>query len=114
LARELNAKEIEEICENKRGMKIQIQIGGYPFVMHSRWQLITNFKNTHSEIKDNLQNKKLFIQEETRSQPLIVYEDENGTHMLASYNLSLLDKIKHFEQIGIDTIRIDSFLHDAT
>jgi hypothetical protein len=36
LARELNAKEIEEICKNKQGMKIQLQIGGYPFVMHSR------------------------------------------------------------------------------
>jgi collagenase-like PrtC family protease len=52
----------------------------------------------------------MLIQEELRNQPLIIYEDENGTHVFTSYNLSLIDKIKELN--GIDTIRIDSFLHD--
>jgi putative protease len=36
LARELNINEIKEIAKNKDKMKLQIQVGGYAYMMHSR------------------------------------------------------------------------------
>jgi hypothetical protein len=63
-------------------------------------------------MQTKLTNKKLLIQEELRDKPLIIYEDENGTHVFTFYNLSLIDKLEELN--GVDTIRIDSFLHDET
>jgi putative protease len=36
LARELNQNEIKEIAKNKNQMKIQVQVAGYAYMMHSR------------------------------------------------------------------------------
>jgi putative protease len=36
LARELNVREINEIANKKNKMRIEIQVAGYAFVMHSR------------------------------------------------------------------------------
>jgi collagenase-like PrtC family protease len=43
---------------------------------------------------------------------MIAYEDEHGTHILTNYSLSLFDDLEELNKNNIDTIRIDSFLHD--
>ncbi|MDR0985881.1 MAG: U32 family peptidase [Mycoplasmataceae bacterium] len=111
LARELNINEIKEIAKNKDKMKLQIQVGGYAYMMHSRWKLISNFKEVN-KLNEGLTNQKLLIREVTRDKPCIIYEDIHGTHILTNYSLCLFDKLKELNDIGIDTIRIDSFLHN--
>jgi collagenase-like PrtC family protease len=53
----------------------------------------------------------LLIREQTRKEPLIIYEDDSGTNIFTAYNLCLIDKLSELKQV--DVIRIDSFLHDA-
>jgi collagenase-like PrtC family protease len=36
LARELNHHEIKDMCANKNQMKLQVQVAGYAYMMHSR------------------------------------------------------------------------------
>jgi putative protease len=111
LVRELQVNELKEIGQNKNKMKIQVQVSGFAYVMHSRWKLISNFKTTQN-IKDELVKTKLLIREISRKESMIAYEDKHGTHILTNYSLSLFDKLKELETNNIDTIRIDSFLHD--
>jgi putative protease len=80
-------------------------------MMDSRWDLISNFKESH-KLDQDLKFRKLFLKEPNRIHPFIVYEDNTGTHMYTSYSLFLLDKLNELHDNGIDTIRIDSFLHD--
>lgn len=109
LARELTKENILEILNNKNTMKIQIQVGGYEYIMHTKWNLLTNFKKSH-KIKQNLNNKKLYIYEEKRNYPMLIIEDHNNTHILTSYNICLLKKLNDLKDV--DTFRIDSFLHN--
>lgn len=111
LARELQKNEIQEISNNRNKMKIQMQVCGYSFIMQSRWKLLSNFAK-ESKLKDNLSNRKLYIREENRVHPMIIYEDDNGTSIHSNYDLDLIQHIKEIKQMNVDTIRIDSFLHD--
>jgi collagenase-like PrtC family protease len=43
---------------------------------------------------------------------MIIYEDENGTHVFTKYVLNLLTQLPDLQKIGLDTIRIDTFLHN--
>jgi hypothetical protein len=58
-----------------------------------------------------LTSKKLYLKEEKRKQPFIIYEDENGTSVLTGYNLCLIDKLNELFN-KVDVIIVDSFLHD--
>ncbi|MDR2829384.1 MAG: U32 family peptidase, partial [Mycoplasmataceae bacterium] len=111
LAREINGNNIKDIIENKKTMKIQVQVSGYSYMMWSRWNLLSNFKESQG-IKDTLINRKLFLTEPKRQNKFIIIEDKDGTHTLTNYNLCLLDKLQELYDEGCDTIRIDSFLHD--
>jgi phage regulator Rha-like protein len=67
--------------------------------MNSKWNLLPN--NT---------NKQLYLKEENRKEPMIIYNDNKGTQIMSSFVLSLLDKFNEIKTIGIDTLRIDSWL----
>lgn len=111
LARELFLNEIKQIGKNKNKTKIQVQIEGYSFIMHSKWKLLEQFSN-YSKITDDLKNKKLYIKENERNLANIIFEDENGVHLFTGYNLSGLGVLKELIECNIDSIRIDSFLND--
>ena len=78
--------------------------------MESRWQLITEFlkKNT---IEANLNDQKIFIKEETRDFPSIIYQNEFGTHITTGYVLSNMQYLKQLHNNGLDYIIIDGLLH---
>lgn len=111
LARELNKNEIEEIAKQKKKTKIQIPVCGYSFIMQSKWKLLSTFAKVN-KIKENLTNKKLYIKEENRHYPMIIREDKNGTYVHSNYDLDLIENVTDFKKMDIDTIRIDSYLHD--
>jgi collagenase-like PrtC family protease len=73
--------------------------------------LVSNFKETQN-IQDELVKTKLLIREISRKESSIIYEDECGTHVLTNYSLNLLEYMHDLYNCGVDTIRIDSFLHD--
>lgn len=108
LANELSGKQVLDICLNKKDMKVIKQSSGYANMMRSRWKLLTHFKEKNN-ISDSLINKKVFIQEETRDFPSILYENKHGTQMLTSYNLTCIDLLTNFD---VDYLIINGFLHN--
>ena len=110
LANELKDFEVIECCKNKKDMKLAKQVAGYVFIMESRWQLITEFLKKN-KIEANLNDQKVYIKEETREFPSIIYQNEFGTHIITGYVLSNMEYLKQLKENDLDFIIIDGLLH---
>lgn len=110
LSNELFLPEIITILKNKpENFKIAIQCHGHVFIMHSRWNLISNFKNYVEDITDEyVKNKVYYIKELDRKFSNIIYEDKHGSHMLSGYELCIIKELKQLYDNGLDYIKIDN------
>lgn len=106
VARELMYNELQEICENKNGMKIEIQAFGYGFIMHSRWKLITNYEK-HYNYHLNKDNEFIKIKEHLRKYPNLLFEDNQGTHMLTGYIIDLSELLLNLYEINVDYLNLN-------
>lgn len=115
IANELFLPEVKTLANNKpKNLELSIQVQGYVLIMHSRWNLVTNFKDYIDDIKDEyLRNKVIRIREETRQYHNHIYEDQNGTHMFTGYELCLIKYLKQFSELNIDYIFIDNILQKS-
>jgi collagenase-like PrtC family protease len=43
---------------------------------------------------------------------MIIYEDNNGTYIHTNKELDLINNVNEIKKFNVDTIRIDTFLHD--
>lgn len=109
LPRELFLQEIQEFCKFKSDVRLQIQAEGYGLMMHSKWALLTNFKNQF-KIEKEMKNQMFYLKEETRELPNIIIEDDTGSHMFTGYNVSIMEYLDQLT--GVDSINIFSYLHD--
>lgn len=106
LARELFKSEVAQICRHKPdGLQLEVQAHGFPFIMHSRWKMLSNFA-AYANLELSA-NKRYWIREKMRLYPNFVYEDQHGTHMFGGYELCLLHHLKDLAAMGIDCVRID-------
>lgn len=112
LSNELFLPEILTILKNKpKGMKICLQVQGFVLIMHSRWNLVTNFAQYLENSDDEyIKNKAIFIREEQRKYKNIIFEDNHGTHMFSGYELCLIRYLKKMFDSGLDYIKIDNIL----
>lgn len=112
LSNELFLPEILTILKNKpKGMKICLQVQGFVLIMHSRWNLVTNFAQYLENSDDEyIKNKAIFIREEQRKYKNIIFEDNHGTHMFSGYELCLIRYLKKMFDAGLDYIKIDNIL----
>lgn len=115
IANELFLPEVKTLAKNKPdNLELSIQVQGFVLIMHSRWNLITNFKDYIDDTKDEyLRNKIIKIREETRLYHNHIYEDQNGTHMFTGYELCLLKYLKEFYELNINYIFIDNILQKS-
>lgn len=111
LPRELHINEVIDFGHYKNDVKLQMQAEGYGLMMHSKWQLLTNFKNQFN-LNIDVQNKLFYLKEETRDLPNIIIEDETGSHMFTGYNVSVLEYLDKLVEAGVDSINFLSYLHD--
>lgn len=111
LSNELSYNEIKEISNNKNTVELMIQIEGLSLISFSRWKLLTNYMD-HINSKDDLKYKKLFLKENERTLPNIIYETDIGTYIFSGYNLSLIEYFDKILEMNIDYLKIDGFLND--
>ncbi len=114
LARELFLPEIKMIGEHKnKKVKLEIQVQGFSFIMHSRWQMLRNFEAYLNNPEVKLSDQKvILIKEALRKWPNLIFEDQKGTHMFSGYEVCAIDMLKKIQSCQIDVIRIDPILHD--
>ncbi len=110
LSRELFKSEIALICKNKpKKMALEIQGHGFLYIMHSRWRMVSNFRE-YADLKIDARSR-FFIHEAMRKYPNAIYEDEYGTHMFSGYELCSVKALNDLAGYGVDYLRIDNVLH---
>lgn len=118
LARELN---LEETLEIKRqlasAMEVQVQVHGITNIYHSKRSLLTNYKE-HQGREDELsrltgtgmEDDLFLIEQERQNERYPVYEDPNGTHIMSSDDICMLDSLHELMEGGIDSLKIEGLL----
>lgn len=106
LAKEITLKEIKEIAENKK-TPISINIHSHIYMYQSIRKLITNYGEVQEQKYDNDREYYLFDEEREAYYPLV--ENEQGTHLLASNDVCMINHLDKIIGTEIDYLKIDGF-----
>jgi putative protease len=113
LARELNEEEIAGF-KAAAGLEIQVQVHGMTNIYHSHRNLLQSYmEHTGREaaLVDRGPGKGLFLIESERPEERFpVYEDENGTHVMSSYDICLLEALPELFAAGVDSLYVEPLL----
>ncbi|WP_127579623.1 peptidase U32 family protein [Paenibacillus koleovorans] len=113
LARELNMDQVLEFKNNAK-LEVQVQVHGMTNIYHSKRALVSNyFVHQGQDPTDaNLsQDRKLFlIEEERQDERFPVYEDRNGTHIMSSDDVCMVENMQELLEAGIDSFKIEGLL----
>ncbi|WP_430535161.1 peptidase U32 family protein [Listeria rocourtiae] len=110
MARELTLIELEAITA-KMSVPIEVQVYGPTCIHQSKRKLVTNYQNI-VEIKDDTsKNRGLYLREPNDADSqLPIYEDENGTHIFSTEDLSLMPYLERVYNAGLRTWKLDGVL----
>ncbi len=110
---------MEQVIEVKGQVKIevQVQVHGMTNIYHSKRSLVANYmkhqgKDTDKE-ETGIQRGMYLVETERQDEQYPVYEDANGTHIMSSEDICMLDTLDEFIQAGIDSLKIESLLKPA-
>lgn len=112
LARELTLKEITEISENiPEGCELEVFIHGSMCVAYSGRCLISNYmlgRDANKGICSNACRYKYYLVEETRPDEYYpVVEDDNGTYIMNSKDLCMIEHIPEIVKSGVHSLKIE-------
>lgn len=112
LARELTLKEITEINENTpEDCELEVFIHGSMCVAYSGRCLISNYmlgRDANKGICSNACRYKYYIVEETRpGEYYPIVEDDNGTYIMNSKDLCMIEHIPEIVKSGVHSLKIE-------
>jgi putative protease len=113
LARELNMDQVLEFKRHAK-LEIQVQVHGITNIYHSKRDLVKNYmehQGKDAELQDRSMQRGLFlIEQERQDQRYPVYEDRNGTHIMSSEDICMLENLPELIDGGIDSFKIEGLL----
>lgn len=112
LARELN---LEQIIEFKRNTKldVQVQVHGITNIYHSKRSLVSNYFDHQGREDDKLVGAErglYLVEAERKDEQFPIYEDRNGTHIMSSEDLCMLENVHELLEADIDCLKIEGLL----
>jgi U32 family peptidase len=117
MARELNLEETLEIKQQLGdSLEVQTQVHGITNIYHSKRSLLTNYQDhlgRPEELKglDTGMDEGLFlIEQERKDERFPVYEDPNGTHIMSSDDICMLEGLNELMDGGIDCFKVEALL----
>ncbi len=110
LAKEITAKEINEIV-NKKESQVSVYIFGHLYMYQSVRKMLSNFENIQelNFLSDN--DKYLYDDERDSYYPII--ENSQGTHILSAKDLCIINKLDKLNLDLIDYLKIDGFRYTS-
>ncbi|EUJ25143.1 peptidase [Listeria grandensis FSL F6-0971] len=110
MARELTLIELEAITE-KMDVPIEVQVYGPTCIHQSKRKLVTNYQNIVEIEDDTSKDRGLYLREPNDADSqLPIYEDENGTHIFSTEDLSLMPYLERVYNAGLRTWKLDGVL----
>lgn len=113
LARELNMEQIIEI-KAKTDMQVEVQVHGMTNIYHSKRSLVNSYMEHQKETEriGNVDKERgMFLMEAERADERFpIYEDANGTHIMSSDDICMLDSLHELLEAGIDSLKIEGIM----
>ena len=110
LARELSKEEIKEIRENT-DISLEMFIHGAMCISYSGRCLLSNYfvnrDANRGQCAHSCRWKYYLVEEERPGEYYPVFEDENGTHIMNSKDLCLIEYIPEVLATGVDSLKIE-------
>ncbi|MEK3721016.1 peptidase U32 family protein [Paenibacillus sp. FSL H8-0034] len=113
LARELNMDEALEIKSKLPHMEVQVQVHGITNIYHSKRSLVTNYEDHQGRgqgASKGLEDGLFLIEQERKDERYPLYEDENGTHIMSSDDICMLENLHELVEGHIDSLKIEGLL----
>ncbi|WP_240414312.1 peptidase U32 family protein [Paenibacillus periandrae] len=113
LARELNMDETLEIKSKLPHMEVQVQVHGITNIYHSKRSLVTNYEDHQGReqgASKGLGDGLFLIEQERKDERYPLYEDENGTHIMSSDDICMLENLHELIEGHLDSLKIEGLL----
>ncbi len=111
LARELNLKEIKKITSAlKNKVEIECFVHGAMCMAYSGRCLLSNYITGRDANRGECVQAcrwKYFIREESRTDEMEIQEDKNGTYILNSKDLCMIQHLKELKEAGVVSLKIE-------
>ncbi|KGE18636.1 peptidase U32 family protein [Paenibacillus wynnii] len=110
LARELNMEEMTEMMPLLE-VEAQVQVHGMTNIYHSKRKLVESYMSHQGRPSDGGslgKDRGLFlIESERQNEKFPIYEDENGTHIMSSNDICILEDLHVLMGAGVDSFKIE-------
>ncbi|MBP1999034.1 putative protease [Paenibacillus shirakamiensis] len=113
LARELN---MDEITNMKPGLKIEseVQVHGMTNIYHSKRSLVRSYMTQQGRPVEGevlgIDRALFLIEAERKDEKFPIYEDSNGTHIMSSDDICILEDLHMILEAGVDSLKIETIL----
>ncbi|MEK4044222.1 peptidase U32 family protein [Paenibacillus sp. FSL H8-0048] len=113
LARELNMDEMTEMVPNLE-VEAQVQVHGMTNIYHSKRKLVASYMSHQGRPSDSGslgKERGLFLIEAERpNEKFPIYEDENGTHIMSSDDICILEDLHFLLKAGVHSLKVEGLL----
>ncbi|EFI83184.1 peptidase U32 family protein [Listeria grayi] len=114
LARELTSGEIADI-QSHLTIPVEVLVYGPTCIHHSKRKLVTNYEHIVKIEEDTSLARGLFLREPNdENSQLPIYEDETGTHIFSTEDISLMPFLEELYQNGIKCWKLDGILCETS
>lgn len=112
-ARELNMEQIVD-TKQKSQMELEVQVHGMTNIYHSKRDLVNSYMEHQMEpdrLADFDKERGMYVMEADRpDERFPIYEDANGTHIMSSGDICMLENIHELLEAGVDSLKIEGLL----
>lgn len=112
LARELNMDEITEMVPFLK-VEAQVQVHGMTNIYHSKRSLVQSYMAHQGRPVDGHLGKErglFLIEAERRDEKFPIYEDINGTHIMSSEDICILEDLHLMMEAGVHSFKVEGIL----
>ncbi|WP_068615907.1 peptidase U32 family protein [Paenibacillus tuaregi] len=113
LARELNMDELTGMKPHLQ-VEAQVQVHGMTNIYHSKRRLVRSYMTHQGRPVDGenlgLERGLFLIEAERKEEKFPIYEDINGTHIMSSDDICILEDLHILLEAGLDSLKIETLL----
>ncbi|ETR66980.1 MAG: protease [Candidatus Magnetoglobus multicellularis str. Araruama] len=116
LARELSINEIAQIAQNVADVEIEIFVHGALCIAYSGRCMLSAYMTNRSANRGECSQPcrwEYYLKEASRQEPLVIEEDKNGTYIMNSKDICLIEHIPLIVESNIRSIKIEGRMKSA-